>query len=350
MENPDSQINADQPSVVHETIPSAVRSSSSLNPLLFLAFVAVGLLVVFLVKGGTRKAADPSAVDAAPGANPYAASLTLPSSPIQTLVPPSALERDDAIALRDVRRKSPMVIFNNAMAPGGPSPSATTDGPDSQLPMPPGYHPSKTAESRSTALGNREFIIAQGKLIDAVLETAVNTDQPGMLRALVSNDIYGDSGRAVLLPRGSRLIGQYNSDVARGQSRVFVIWQRVIRPDGIDVQLGSGGTDPLGQAGVEGKVNNHFWTMFGAATLLSVIGASASTVGVQPQDNNNSISTYRSSVSQGFSDAANTVLGTFVRIKPTITIHQGTAIKVFVARDLYFDPAVLGDGRVQVIP
>jgi type IV secretory pathway VirB10-like protein len=73
-------------------------------------------------------------------------------------------------------------------------------------------------------------------------------------------------------------------------------------------------------------------------------------VGVQPQDNNNSLSTYRSSVSQGFSDAANTVLGTFVRIKPTITIHQGTAIKVFVARDLTFDPAVLGGRRVQVIP
>ena len=110
------------------------------------------------------------------------------------------------------------------------------------MPMPQGYHPSKAAESRSTTLGDREFIIAQGKLIDAVLETAVNTDQPGMLRALVSNDIYGDSGRTILLPRGSRLIGQYNSDVARGQSRVFVIWQRVIRPDGIDVQLDSGGT------------------------------------------------------------------------------------------------------------
>ena len=138
--------------------------------------------------------------------------------------------------------------------------------------MPPGYRPSKAVGSHSTSLGDRELIIAQGKLIDAVLESAVNTDQPGMLRALVANDIYGDSGRTVLLPRGSRLIGQYNSDVARGQSRVFVIWQRVIRPDGIDVQLDSGGTDSLGQAGVEGKVNNHFWTMFGAATLLSVIG------------------------------------------------------------------------------
>ncbi len=352
-ENPDSQTDPAQSPVVQESIPSAVRSSSSLNPVMFLAFVVVGLLFVFLVKGHNGKTSEPPSGDAASYANSYAASLPTPTAPlqtIQTLVPPSALMRDDAAALRDVRRKSPMVIFNNATAGGATSVPLASDGSDTQLPMPQGYRPSKTALSRSTALGDRELIIAQGKLIDAVLETAINTDQPGMLRALVSNDIYGDSGRTVLLPRGSRLVGQYNSDVARGQSRVFVIWQRVIRPDGIDVQLDSGGTDPLGQAGAEGKVNNHFWTMFGAATLLSVIGATASTVGVQPQDNNNSISTYRSSVSQGFSDAANTVLSTFVRIKPTITIHQGMAIKVFVARDLYFDPAVLDGRRVQVIP
>ena len=219
MENPESLIDTDQPSAVHASIPSAVRSPSSLNPLLFLAFVAVGLLVVFLIKGGSRKSSEPPVGDAAFAANPYPSSLAAPSA-IQTMVPPSALERDDASALRDVRRKSPMVIFNNTMASGGASSSMASDGADPQLPLPPGYHPSKAVGSHSTSLGDREIIIAQGKLIDAVLESAVNTDQPGMLRALVSNDIYGDSGRAVLLPRGSRLIGQYNSDVARGGNSV----------------------------------------------------------------------------------------------------------------------------------
>jgi type IV secretory pathway VirB10-like protein len=353
MENLDTPTDPVEPSVVHESIPSAVRSGASMNPLMWLGLLVVALVIVLVLKGGSRKASEVPVADTMVAANPYPSSLAIPSTPlqtIQTMVPPSSLERDDAAALRDVRRKSPMVIFNNAMTGSAASGPAAADGAQDQLPLPQGYHPSKDAESRSTTLGNREFIIAQGKLIDAVLETAVNTDQPGMLRALVSNDIYGDSGRTILLPRGSRLIGQYNSDVARGQSRVFVIWQRVIRPDGMDIQLDSGGTDALGQAGVDGKVDNHFLTMFGAATLLSVIGASAATVGVQPQDNNNSISSYRTSVSQGFSDAANTVLGTFVRIKPTITIHQGAAIKVFVARDLYFDPAVLGAERVQVIP
>jgi type IV secretory pathway VirB10-like protein len=350
MEAPISDNDQTQPPVVAQVIPSAVRSSSSWNTWMLLAYAVVGLLVVFLFKGRSHKAADP-AENAANSTNAYAP-LPQEASPlqaIQTMVPPAALQHDDSASLRDVRRKSPMVIFNNAMAGGGPG-VASSDPESSTVPMPPGFHPSKAASSHSTTLGDREFIIAQGKLIDAVLESAINTDQPGMLRALVTDDIYGDSGRTVLLPRGSRLIGQYDAEVARGQSRVFIIWQRVIRPDGIDVALDSGGTDALGQAGVAGKVNNHFWTMFGAATLLSVIGATASTVGVTPQDASNSLSTYRTSVSQGFSDAANTVLGTFVRIKPTITVHPGTAIKVFVARDLYFDPALLSARRVQVIP
>ena len=342
MENPLSENDVPSTPGVPQEIPSAVRSPSSWNTLMLLAFAAVGLTVVLLLKGGKRKA------DPIPATEESA--IEVPPSPlqaIQTMVPQAALQRDDVVSLRDVRRKSPMVIFNSQTVGGT---AAAPDDNASTVPMPAGFHPSKAANAHSTTLGDREFIIAQGKLIDAVLETAVNTDQPGMLRALVSDDIYGDSGRTVLLPRGSRLIGQYDSDIARGQSRVFVIWQRVIRPDGIDVSLDSGGTDALGQAGIAGKVNNHFLTMFGAATLLSIIGASASTVGVNPQDNNNSIATYRSSISQGFNDAAGTVLGTFVRIKPTITVHPGAAIKVFVARDLYFDPSALDAQRVQVIP
>ena len=77
--------------------------------------------------------------------------------------------------------------------------------------------------------------------IDAVLESAVNTDQPGMLRALVSEDIYGDTGRTVLLPRGSRLIGQYDSSAAQGQSRVFIIWQRVPQERREPKAIGGGG-------------------------------------------------------------------------------------------------------------
>ena len=338
------------PTEVPGEIPSAVRSESKWNTLALLAFAVVGLGLVVILKGGSRKPSEPTTETASIG-NGYAPPSPMPQLPtIETLASPAAMQRSDFESLRDVRRKSPVLIFNNATAPGAESSAPAGDPAASSVPMPANFHPSASAQSRSSTLGDREFIIAQGKLIDAVLESAINTDQPGMLRALVSDDIYGDSGRTVLLPRGSRLIGQYDSDVAQGQSRVFIIWQRVIRPDGIDMKLDSGGTDTLGQAGVEGSVNRHFLTMFGAATLLSVIGAASATVGVQPQDAANSVSAYRSSVAQGFNEAANNVMGVFVRIKPTITVHPGTAIKVFVARDLYFDPSALSRDRVQVIP
>ena len=112
-------------------------------------------------------------------------------------------------------------------------------------------------------------------MIPAVLETALDSDLPGYTRAVVSRDVRGFDGSTVLIPRGSRLIGQYKSGVALGQSRVFVIWTRVIRPDGVSVQIGSPATDPLGRAGLDGKVDNHFFTRFGGSILLSVMNGAA---------------------------------------------------------------------------
>jgi type IV secretion system protein VirB10 len=347
-ETPDSH--SIEPPAVREEIPSAVRSGSPWSTTALLLIAVLGILVIFLLKGGARKSNANDELAARGTTELSLPAVSLPSLQALPHMPAvGAPPNEEARALREVRRNSPIVIFNNTPATAA-APNPVTDSLASSVPMPSGFHPSAASNSKSNTLGDREFIIAQGKLIDAVLETAINTDQPGLLRALVSQDIYGDNGRTVLLARGSRLIGEYNADIAQGQNRVFVIWKRVIRPDGIDMTLDSGATDPLGEAGVNGKVNRHFLSMFGAATLLSIIGASASTVGVGPQDNNNSLSSYRSSVSQGFNEAGNTVLGVFVRIKPTITVQQGTAIKVLVARDLYFDPAALADHRLQVLP
>ena len=257
-------------------------------------------------------------------------------------------------SLLDIRRKSPMVIFNKQSTNGPVNPDTTSGEEmaapkDAGVPLPKGFNPSLAESAQASLLGDRDNLIAQGKLIDAVLETSIDSDHPGMLRALVSHDVYADTGGNVLLPRGSRLIGQYDSAMAKGQNRVFVLWQRVIRPDGVDVQLGSAGTDPLGGTGIEGSVNYHFWAMFGAATLLSVIGGAASTVGVNPLDQNNSLSQYRENITNGLNNAAGNVLQQFTQIKPTIKVRQGVEIKVFVARDLHFDPALVGGQEYQVI-
>ncbi len=181
-------------------------------------------------------------------------------------------------------------------------------------------------------MSSTDLVVPQGTIITGVLETAINSDLPGLVRAVVSRDVRGFDGTKILIPRGSRLIGQYSSGVALGQSRAFVIWTRMLRNDGVSVQLGSAATDPLGTAGLGGKVNSHFLRRFGAAALLSVITSGLDYL----------VATARSggSVTIG-SPAQATQLATValqrdIDIPPTIKVAQGTPVRVFVAKDLDF--------------
>jgi type IV secretory pathway VirB10-like protein len=125
---------------------------------------------------------------------------------------------------------------------------------------------------------NLDAVVPQGAVIPAVMETAINSDLPGLARAMVTRDVKSFDGSTVLIPRGSRVIGQYKSGVALGASRVFVIWTRVIRPDGVTIQIGSPAADPLGRGGLEGKVDRHFFTRFGGSILMSVLNAGVAAV------------------------------------------------------------------------
>lgn len=114
----------------------------------------------------------------------------------------------------------------------------------------------------------------------------------------------------------------------------------MIRPDGIEVALNSGGTDPLGRAGLSGKVNNHFWKIFGNSLLLSIIGAGASTAGVDTADPSNSIAAYREQAQAAFQSSASRILEQSINIAPTLTVKQGSLVKVLVAQDLNFAEAL----------
>lgn len=186
--------------------------------------------------------------------------------------------------------------------------------------------PAHTGDLTCTAL--------QGKLIDAQLETAINTDLPGQIRAIVSTPLYAEQGEEPLITPGSRLNGTYNTAVTKGQVRVFAIWNRAIRPDGVDIAVDSGATDALGQAGIQGDTDNHFAQVFGMSTLLSIIGAGAGTAGVDTNSGYNAVDAYRNAVQQSFARSADRVLGTYANIPPTNTVPQGTHIKVLLNRDL----------------
>lgn len=182
-----------------------------------------------------------------------------------------------------------------------------------------------TDVAKATRMKNPSHTVSQGTLIPAVLETALNSDLPGYVRAVVSSDIRSFDGSRVLVPRSSRLIGQYKSGVASGQTRAYVMWTRLIRPDGVSVALASPAVDETGQTGLTGKVDSHFMKRFGSAMLLSVVGA-ASTVG----------SGGSALIVSGGQSAASVAAQQNGQIPPTIKVRQGQPIRVFTAKDLDF--------------
>ncbi len=180
------------------------------------------------------------------------------------------------------------------------------------------------------AMANPDATVPEGAIIPAVLETAINSDLPGYTRALVSRDVRGFDGQSVLIPRGSRLIGQYRSGVALGQSRAFVIWTRLIRPDGATIELAAPGADALGRGGLEGDVDRHFFQRFGSSILFSLIDA-----GVSAADDDSDTQVIISQ-SRALGEAALSERTSSFNISPTITVPQGAPIRVIVTRDLDF--------------
>jgi type IV secretion system protein VirB10 len=171
---------------------------------------------------------------------------------------------------------------------------------------------------------NPKTTVTQGTLIPAILETAIDTDVPGYVRAVVSTDVRSFDGGRVLVPRSSRLIGQYKSGLQAGQKRAYVIWTRLIRPDGVTVDIASPAIGFGGETGLSGKVDSNFFARFGSSMLLSVIG------GLSTLGGNAGV------VLGGGQSAAAAAVGQTGQIGPTIRIRQGQPVRVFTARDLDF--------------
>ncbi|WP_298301318.1 TrbI/VirB10 family protein [uncultured Erythrobacter sp.] len=182
------------------------------------------------------------------------------------------------------------------------------------------------APAQARAMTNPSTTVTEGTMIPAILETAINTDVPGYVRAVVSQDVRSFDGTKVLVPRSSRLIGQYQSGVQQGQKRAYVIWTRLIRPDGASVNIASPAVGFDGTTGLAGDVNNHFFRRFGSAMLLSVIGGLGT------------IASGGTSVVLGGAgqSAASIAAQQDGQIGPTIRVHMGEPIRVFTARDLDF--------------
>lgn len=191
----------------------------------------------------------------------------------------------------------------------------------------------ETEVARAQRLPNQDLLVTQGTIIGAVMETALNSDVPGLARAIVSRDVLSFDGSQVLIPAGSRVIGEYNSGVAQGASRIFIVWNRLIRPDGVSVSLASPAVDDLGRGGLSGSVNRHLLQRYGAPILLSILTGGISAIA---QSRSNGSTVVVNSSNEATSLAGQATRGT--DIPPTITTRQGALVRIFVARDLDFAP------------
>ena len=224
---------------------------------------------------------------------------------------------------------SPGTVMASATKPAGPGDSKPST--DDRF----GEHFGGAGDTAvATRLADTALIVPQGAVAPAILETAINSDLPGFVRAVVSRDVRGFDGSTVLIPRGSKLIGQYKSGVAAGQSRAFVIWSRLITPAGVSVDLASPAADRLGRGGLEGETNSHFFQRFGGSMLLSVLSAGLDAVASRGSGGNATAIVIASP--QQATNIASIALQKRIDIPDTITVPQGAPIRVFIARDLDF--------------
>ena len=297
---------------------------------LIAAAALVAALLLFLLlnnqRGGERYAS--SGDD--PGLVPYAPPPPL-SIPAETIIQPQY------IPVVTARPFAPAPIAVLAPTPA-PAPPPVRERYQESPPTPPIFYqppperPLRTPERGRAASGEPALVLDNsaeipiGTLIPAVLETPIDTSRPGLARAIVARDARGLDGQRVLVPRGSRLIGEYQADVRSGQNRVLVNWTRLIRPDGAAVRLGVPSADEMGGAGIPGNYHSFFLKRFVNAALQTAMSVGGSLVG-RSAGNTVVLGGTNTLGSAGQGLISNDV-------RPKITVKPGTLFNVFVAREI----------------
>ena len=181
------------------------------------------------------------------------------------------------------------------------------------------------------------WVIRAGTVIPASLLTGLDSDLPGIVLAQVTENVRDSvTGRTVLIPQGSRLIGQYDSSISYGQKRAFVVWQRILFPDGSSLRLDNmPASDAAGHAGLADKVDGHGWQLIKAVVLSSLVGVGSQ---LSLGSGRGIVRALRQSVQQNGSQAGEQVVSRGLSIQPTISVRPGWPVRVLVSEDLVLKP------------
>lgn len=189
-----------------------------------------------------------------------------------------------------------------------------------------------TQVTQAEVIANPGNTVIQGTMIQAVMETAVSSELPGQVRAVISEDVHSYDGSRILIPRGSKLIGRYRAGADIAQSRITIAWDRIILPNDQTVVISSFGGDELGRSGTTGFVDTRFDERFGSAALISLINALPGAAAAQVEDDTSA--EVLEDVGDDLSDSTGSVIDDYLSIGPVIYVEQGARITVMVDRDL----------------
>jgi len=232
------------------------------------------------------------------------------------------------------------------------------------------FNPSLTAASTTkvTKIGDMSTTITQGKIMDSVLETPINTLHPGPIRGLISRDVFSEQGANVLIPKGSRIIGALTGGYTPGSTRIGISWNRIILPSGYDITIAQApGVNKLGSLGIEGFVDRQFMEIIGSVAMFTLINITASKIvedafnikpstSVTSSGTNGTVKTTdnltpaQKAAKDGFSkidDSVQSWLKQNFAPKPYVVVDQGTRIKIFVNQDVRFPKNLSGANIVK---
>ena len=183
------------------------------------------------------------------------------------------------------------------------------------------------------------YVLQAGAVIPAALLTGLRSDLPGQVTAQVTEDVYDSpTGRFLLIPQGARLVGQYDAQIAFGQTRALLVWTRLIMPNGRSIILErQPGADAAGYAGLEDEVDNHWGILFKAA-ILSTILSVGSEAGMSGNNNGSLAEAIQQGMSQSINQTGQQVVSRSLGMQPTITIRPGFPVRVMVTHDLVLEP------------
>jgi len=256
-----------------------------------------------------------------------------------------------AVAMAASQAPAPVSTANAAFDPlaAGPASTATQPVDPAALQNRPEQKEAFLSNAGSTQTRNSgnlqmpasPYHVMAGTVIAAALVTGIKSDLPGDVIAAVTEPVYDSAtGRHLLIPQGSRILGRYNSQVSYGQSRVQVLWNRVILPDTSSFQLDSlVGTDPAGYAGLEDGVDWHWDRIFAGAALTTLLGIGAELAAPENrQDGNRVVIAGRDSVQDSVNQIGQEMTRRNMNIQPTLTERPGLPVRVIVNRDLVLRP------------